>query len=181
MCPVVFPAQSDSRDPLVNKASILACADVIGVIDSAWKDKVVERASAAIEPSEDTAAGGLEEFELDGPTGFLLSNDCPRANPAATDKFADFDLDHIASAKLAVDRQIEHRAVTQPALPIQPKPDSPNLLGFQSAFGANLSARVPWSQIFCARIIFGMSHDVLLFANSALQEIMTCGTWYQVP
>jgi hypothetical protein len=63
-------------------------------------------------------------------------------------------------AKLTVDRQIEHRTVTQPAPSIQPEPDSPDLLGLQRALGANLSACVPGPQIFRTRIIFGMSHSL---------------------
>jgi hypothetical protein len=40
-----------------------------------------------------------------------LNYDSSRANPAAADKVADFDFDDIATAQLAVDREIEHRAI----------------------------------------------------------------------
>ena len=75
MRPVVLPAQSDPGYPLVNKSSILPSADMIGMIDPARKDEVVERASATFEPSQNTAASGLEEFELNGPAGLLLDDD----------------------------------------------------------------------------------------------------------
>jgi hypothetical protein len=65
----------------------------------------------------------------------------------------------VTATQLAVDRQIEHRTVTHPALMIQPEPDSPDLLRFQRAFGANLSARVPRSLILNPWIIFGVSHS----------------------
>jgi len=40
-----------------------------------------------------------------------LNCDSSRANPAATYKVADLDLDDVAPAQLAVDREIEHRAI----------------------------------------------------------------------
>jgi hypothetical protein len=57
MRPVILPAQPNASLPLVNEASILPGADVIGMINTARKDEVVERAASAFEPSEDAAAG----------------------------------------------------------------------------------------------------------------------------
>jgi hypothetical protein len=84
---------------------------MIGVIDPARKDKVVKRASATFEPSQNAGAGGLQKLELDRPAGLLLNDDCSRTNPTTTDKIADLDFDKVASAQLAVDREIEHRTV----------------------------------------------------------------------
>jgi len=153
MRPKVLPAQPNLGHPLVNEASILPGADVIGMINPTGKDEVIERASSAFDPSEDAAAGVFKKFELNGPAGLLLNNDRSRANPAATDKLADLDFNDVAPAKLTVDREIEHRTVAQSVLSIQPEPDSPDLLRLQRAFGANLSARVPRSPIFGRRII----------------------------
>jgi len=50
---------------------------------------------------------------------------------AAPDEIADLHFDDVAAPQLAVDRQIEHRTVTHPALMIQPEPDSPDLLRLQ--------------------------------------------------
>ena len=154
---VVFPPQPNSRNPLVYETGVLPRADVNGVVNPARKDEVVERASPAFEPSEEAGAGGLKEFELNGATGLLLNDDRSRSNLAAADNVADFDFDDIAAAKLAVDRQIEHRSVAQSSLIIQPEPDRPDLLRLQHALGPNFSASVPWPKIFRAWIIFGMS------------------------
>jgi hypothetical protein len=108
---VTFPPQTNSDDPLVYETSVLSCADMDSVVNPARKDEVVERASPAFEPSEDTVADGLREFELNGSPSFLLNDDCPRPNSAAADDLADFDFDGITSANLAVDRQVEHRSV----------------------------------------------------------------------
>src|ERR1700678_3093234 len=130
---VVLPAQSDRSDPFVDEPGILPGADMIGMINPAREGVVVESATSTFEPSEQTATGRLEELELNGATGFLLNYDSLRANPAAADKVADLDLDDVAPAQLAVDREI-----AQPALPIKPKPDGPDLLGLQRSFGSVL-------------------------------------------
>ena len=39
---------------------------MVGVIDPARKDKLVQRAAAVFEPGQNAAAGGFEEFELNG-------------------------------------------------------------------------------------------------------------------
>ena len=77
----------------------------------------------------------------------LLNYDGSRANLAAADKIADLDLDDVAPAQLAVDREIEHRVIAKPALPIKPKPDGPDLLKLQCPFGSEPSARVPRSPL----------------------------------
>jgi hypothetical protein len=100
---VVFPAQSNRSDPFVDESSILPRADMIGVIDPTWKDEVVERAAAAFEPCQNTAASGFKEFELNGAPGLLLNDDCARANPAAADEIADLNFNDVASPELTVE------------------------------------------------------------------------------
>ena len=84
---------------------------MIGVIDPAQKDEVVARAAAVFEPGKKTAAGGFEEFELNGSAGLLLDDDRAGANPRTADEVADLDRHHIAPAQFAVDGEIEHCAV----------------------------------------------------------------------
>jgi hypothetical protein len=96
---------------------------MIGMIDPAWKDEVVERAAASFEPCQNTAASGFEELELNGSAGLLLNDDRACTNPATADEIADLDFNDVASPELTVDREIEHRAVSKPPLSIQPEPD----------------------------------------------------------
>jgi hypothetical protein len=51
----------------------------------------------------------MAEQDLNGAAGFLLNYGSSRANPAAADQVADLDLDDVAPAQLAVDREIERR------------------------------------------------------------------------
>ena len=60
MRPVVLPAQPDPGDPLINEAEHMPYADMIGMINSARKDEVVEHTSSAFEPCEDTPAGRVQ-------------------------------------------------------------------------------------------------------------------------
>jgi uroporphyrinogen-III synthase len=101
---------------------------MIGMIDPAWKDEVVERAAAAFETCQNAAASGFEELELNGSAGLLLNDDRACTNPATADEIADLDFNDVASPELTVDREIEHRAVSKPPPSIQPEPDGPDLL-----------------------------------------------------
>jgi len=151
---VVFWAQSDPGHPLINKSSILPSADMVGMINSARKDELVKRTTSTFEPSLYADATGLKEFELNRPAGLLLNHDRARSNPAAADKVADFGFHDVTPAQLTIYSQIEHCAVTQPVFAVEPKPDSPNLLGFQRAFRALHPARIPRAPIFSNWIVF---------------------------
>lgn len=157
MRPVVLRAQPDPGDPLINEPSILPDANMIGMIDPAWKDEVVKRAAAAFEPCPNTAESGFKELELNGPAGLLLDDDRTRANLAAADEIADPDFNN-ASPELTVDREIEYRSVAKPPLSLQPEPDGPDLLRLQRAFATELPARVPWAPFFGARVKYRGSH-----------------------
>ena len=76
MRPVILPAQPDPDDPFIDESSILAGADMIGLIGligPARKGEVIERASSTFKVSENAATGRLKELELNGPTGLRLS------------------------------------------------------------------------------------------------------------
>jgi hypothetical protein len=86
-----------------------------------------------------------------------LDHDGPGADPAATEEIADPDLYDVTAAQFAVDRQIEHRPIPDPALTVEPEADGSDLLGFEGALRANLSASVPWLTVPEAWIVLGMS------------------------
>jgi hypothetical protein len=75
MRPVVRRPQSDSGHPLINEPCILPGADMVGVIDPARKNELVNRSTSAFEPGQDAAAGGFEDLKLNGPTCLLLGDD----------------------------------------------------------------------------------------------------------
>jgi hypothetical protein len=95
---IILPKQSYPRYPFINQSRVLSGANVIGMIDSARKYEIVLRSSTALEPSQNTGAGGFKEVELDRPPSFLLDDDSARTNSTTTDKIANFDFDDIAAA-----------------------------------------------------------------------------------
>jgi hypothetical protein len=69
-----------------------------------------------------------KQLELDRPTGLLLHNDCTGADVAAHDQVPELDPDHVGAPQLAIDRQVEQRAVTQSTMLVKEEADGPNLL-----------------------------------------------------
>jgi hypothetical protein len=106
------------------------------VVDPAREHEVIERATPALQPRQEAGASGFEQFELHGPPRLLLDDDGTGADLAATDEFAGPQLDDVTAAQLTVDRKVEEGAVADPMLLIEPEPDGPDLLGFESALGA---------------------------------------------
>ena len=49
---------------------------MIGVVDPALKDELVNRAASLFEPTQNASAGGLKELKLNRPAGLPLDDDC---------------------------------------------------------------------------------------------------------
>src|SRR5260370_2980911 len=91
----------------------------------------------------DGLAGLLTQFKSDGPPSFLLSNRCAIRRVAAGGDILDPDGDDVTAAKLAVDRQIEHREVANSAFDLQLRPDRPDVFSSQRWRSACQHAFVP--------------------------------------
>ena len=131
-----FDVAIATTSAFVDEPGVLAGADVLGVFCSTRKCEVVERAASTFQPSKDAGPGRFEQLELDRPPGFALNDDRTRANTTAADEVADPDLDDVAAAQLAVDREVEHGAVADPTLLVKPEPNSPHLWWFERALCA---------------------------------------------
>jgi hypothetical protein len=68
---------------------------------------VVDRTSAVLQPCQDAGPRGLYEFELDGSSGLPLYDRHPDSLPAAANEIADPDLNHVTTAQLVVDGEVE--------------------------------------------------------------------------
>jgi hypothetical protein len=154
MRPVVLRSQANARHPLIDEAGILAGADVVGLIDPAREDEIVNRAAPTFKPGQQAGSGRLQHFELHGAAGLLLHDDRTRSDGAPADELADLHLHDVAPAQLAVDREIEQRAVAEPALSVELEPNGPNLLRLQGALGADNPAGIPRTAILGSRIVF---------------------------
>jgi hypothetical protein len=101
---VLLGLKADVGDPLANEASILPRAHMPHVVVSAWKEEIVQRAAAALDPRKQGLAGRLDQLELYGPLCLLLHYDGAVPNATAGDNVADAHFHHVTSAQLAVDR-----------------------------------------------------------------------------
>jgi hypothetical protein len=108
---VIFGLKSYTYYPLANQVSILSRAHMVRMIIAAWEDEVVKSAATTLVPSEQGLARLLENLELRRSFGFLLHYDGTITNPAAGNNVADADLDDIATAQLAIDREVKERSV----------------------------------------------------------------------
>jgi len=65
---------------------------------------------------------------------FLLDGDDAAPNIVIADNVADFDLDQIAAAQLAVDRQVKKGTISNPPILIQKEAYGPDLARIQRLF-----------------------------------------------
>ena len=161
MGPTILPAQPDPRYPFVDDRGALPSAYVIGVIDPAREHELIYRAASMFKPGQHARADGLEEFKLHRSTSLLLNNDRSHPDPTTANHVTDPDFDNVAPAQPAVDRQVEHRAVAEPVLMIEPEPNCPHLVWLECAPGTYHTARVRRTAVFCRRIVFRMSHRLV--------------------
>ena len=91
-----------------------------------------------LEPSLKAGAGRFEQLELDRPTGRLLRDRGSRPDPAAADKLTDSDFHDIAAAQLAVDGEVEKRAVPGAPFPVEPEPMAQTCCGVSARFAPTM-------------------------------------------
>jgi hypothetical protein len=108
-----------------------------------WEGEVVESSSTTFQPCQYAAARGLEQLELHRAACFLLDDRCSSPNAAAAGQVASSDLYKITSSQLAVDSQVEQRAITQAPFLVQRKACCPNLLRLERPLRSNLTASIP--------------------------------------
>ena len=81
------------------------------MIDPAWERIIVNDAAAPLEPGKQAGTRIVHQLELHRSTRLLLNDDRARPNATSADKLADLDLNDVTAAKLAVDHQVEQRAI----------------------------------------------------------------------
>jgi hypothetical protein len=135
--------KTDCPNPLVNQSGILARAEMAHVIDTAWEDEIVMRASSAVEPLQKSLARLGHDFELDGTLGFLLHDCRPISDHAASCYVTNLDFHDVTTAQLAVDRQIKKCPVAQSSMLVEKEPNRSNIARSQrTPLGIPLSVGV---------------------------------------
>jgi hypothetical protein len=95
-----------------------------------------------LEPSEQGFAGRFDKLELHGAFRFLLHHDRAIPNAATSNDVANADFHDVASAQLAVDREVEKCSIPQPPMLVKPEANSPDLLRFNRALCVQHSSLV---------------------------------------
>src|SRR5882757_6509361 len=109
---------------------------------------------------------------LTGPPGFLLSNRCAIRRVAAGGDILDPDGDDVTATKLAIDRQVEHREVTNSAFDLELRPDRPDVFWSQRRLCPCQPAFVPGHALVRRR---GVEHFILHGHSPRLQTSRSMG------
>jgi hypothetical protein len=135
--------QTDGGHPFIDEASVLPGAHMVRMVDATGKRVVGNSPSSTFKPHQEASAYIGGQFELNRSAGLLLHyyGSCPYIR--SCNDIADLDLDQIATAQLAVDRQIEKCTISQASFAIEEETDCPDLLLRKRSLCANGLASVP--------------------------------------
>jgi hypothetical protein len=151
--------KANPRHPFVDKSGVLASAEVAITVHTTWEDIIVYRAAPTFKPCQQAGPGVGQQFELNRASRFLLHHYCTRSYLPTADNVADFHPDKIATAELAVDREIKEGPVSQAAPLIEIKSDLPYLLRFQGTLCADCPSRIPDRTFGGSEFCFKHLHD----------------------
>jgi hypothetical protein len=70
---------------------------------STWKQEIILCQASTANPRSERLPRLLRDFELNGPLGLLLHDDCPRSNALAVRNVPHAQLHEITRSKLAID------------------------------------------------------------------------------
>jgi hypothetical protein len=83
---------------------------------SARKDEVLERTASPFKPCQQACPCGFEQLKLHWPAGLLLEYGSPLSDAASAHKLSDAQLHQITATQFAVDRKVEHGAISETML-----------------------------------------------------------------
>src|SRR5216684_4088243 len=108
--------EPDAANPFGHEAGVLAGCHAMVDMPAAREHKLAWLLARRSQVIFDRLPCLLGQLELDWPSGLSLPNRCSLNGVAVRRNVLDFEGHHIAAAELAVDGQIEHGEVTDPAL-----------------------------------------------------------------
>jgi hypothetical protein len=111
---------------MFDEARILSCRQVTGIIGAASKQRLPRTSSRMPNVGVDRLSV-LGDFELHRPPGLLLPNRRTVERVAVGRHVVEAHGHHIATAQLAVDREIEEGEVAHSPLKLQLGPDRPDI------------------------------------------------------
>jgi hypothetical protein len=131
------PRSSGARCP------VLARAQMRLAVDSARKDAQTSICGTRCQPVLQRGAGLFRDFELDRTASLVLDNCRSVSHKTANGDVIDSKADEIATAKLAVDGEIEHRQIAFAALDLKSDTNGPDFFWSERALLSDKTALVP--------------------------------------
>jgi hypothetical protein len=126
--------QADCGNPRPDDSRVLPGRQMGGQSYPARKQIVLGFQSRVSDPGEDRFSGRLRDFELNRSLRFLLHDDCTRSDSIAMCDVANAQLNEIAAAQFAVDRQIKQRKFALSIAQLKTNPNCPNVFEFKRCF-----------------------------------------------
>jgi len=115
--------QADPADPLGDKASVLACRQMVFGLPATWEQALANLPAAHPEMVIHRLPRHFGQLKPNRPTGLALP-DVGAVNRVAVGCHVIHEKsDEIAAAQLAVDGEIEERQVAHASLQLQPRTD----------------------------------------------------------
>ena len=136
--------EPDACDPLLNQTGILPRGQpALGVVTSTSKQELTRFAPRQPQVLIDRHSRLVGHLEPNWPARLLLSDRCAIHRVTTRGHIVHADGDHVATAQLAVDRQVEEGEIPLLSLDLQLGPDRPNVARPQRRLGADELALVP--------------------------------------
>jgi hypothetical protein len=114
--------------------------------------------------------GLLRDFEPDGPTCLPLTDHRPIQGVASRSDVFDPQAYDIATAKLAIDRDVEHGQITSLARHLESRPDGPNVLRQERRLRSGQLSFVPRRGPMRDLLGYGIDQLCILHVHSPLFE-----------
>src|SRR5215472_16721344 len=135
--------EPDASDPFAHEACILACRHTTAAMPTAREQKLARLLARRSQVVLDRLPGLFGQLELDRPSRLPLPDGSAFDRVAGRRNALDLEGHHVATAQLAVDRQIEHGEVSGATLDHHSSPDRPDVLRAEWGLGSDQLALVP--------------------------------------
>lgn len=112
-------------------------------MDAAREQEVVGLQPSELDPLLYGVTGSGRDLKLNRSLGLVLHHDSSRGNLVAVADVAHLQRDEVASAKLAVDAQVEEREFADPVLHLKTNPKRPDVLQLEGGLLPDDLALVP--------------------------------------
>jgi len=119
MCCVLKRVEADATDPLADKASVLACGQVLIWTATAGKQALTELSTADLKIVIQCLPGYFGELKPNGPASLALPDVGAINRVAVGCHVIDAKRNEITAAQLAIDGEIEERQVPYAPLKLQ--------------------------------------------------------------